>query len=59
MPIVTTGFEPLDILQGVAMCVEQLETGRAELLQCALNARTLQKTGATRDVVAACEELAP
>jgi hydrogenase expression/formation protein HypD len=30
VPIVATGFEPLDILQGVAMCVEQLEEGRAE-----------------------------
>jgi hydrogenase expression/formation protein HypD len=29
VPIVATGFEPLDILQGVAMCVEQLEAGRA------------------------------
>ena len=31
VPIVVTGFEPLDILQGVAMCVRQLEQGRAEL----------------------------
>lgn len=31
VPIVATGFEPLDILQGVAMCVEQLEQGRAEV----------------------------
>lgn len=31
VPIVVTGFEPLDILQGIAMCVEQLETGRAEV----------------------------
>ena len=31
MPIVVTGFEPLDILQGVYMCVEQLESGRAEV----------------------------
>ena len=30
-PIVVTGFEPLDILQGIHMCVEQLEQGRAEL----------------------------
>jgi len=29
VPIVVTGFEPLDILQGVAMCVTQLEAGRA------------------------------
>ena len=31
VPIVVTGFEPLDILQGVAMCVRQLEQGRAEV----------------------------
>ncbi len=27
VPIVITGFEPLDILQGVLMCVNQLESG--------------------------------
>jgi len=31
VPIVVTGFEPLDILHGVAMCVRQLEQGRAEV----------------------------
>jgi hydrogenase expression/formation protein HypD len=31
VPIVVTGFEPLDILQGVLMVVQQLETGRAEV----------------------------
>jgi len=31
VPIVVTGFEPLDILQGVAMCLAQLEAGRAEV----------------------------
>ena len=30
-PIVVTGFEPLDILQGVHACVKQLEEGRAEV----------------------------
>jgi hydrogenase expression/formation protein HypD len=29
VPIVVTGFEPLDILQGILMVVQQLETGRA------------------------------
>jgi hydrogenase expression/formation protein HypD len=29
VPIVVTGFEPLDILQGICMCVRQLEEGRA------------------------------
>lgn len=31
VPIVVTGFEPLDILQGICMCVRQLEEGRAEV----------------------------
>jgi hydrogenase expression/formation protein HypD len=31
VPIVVTGFEPLDILQGVLMCIAQLESGRAEV----------------------------
>jgi hydrogenase expression/formation protein HypD len=31
VPIVVTGFEPLDILQGIYMCVIQLEEGRAEV----------------------------
>jgi len=31
VPIVVTGFEPLDILQGVYMCVKQLEEGRTEV----------------------------
>lgn len=30
-PIVVTGFEPLDILQGLLLCVRQLEQGRAEV----------------------------
>jgi len=31
VPVVVTGFEPLDILQGVLMTVRQLESGRAEV----------------------------
>jgi hydrogenase expression/formation protein HypD len=31
VPIVVTGFEPLDILQGVYLCIKQLEDGRAEV----------------------------
>lgn len=29
VPIVVTGFEPLDILEGIFLCVSQLEQGRA------------------------------
>jgi hydrogenase expression/formation protein HypD len=31
VPIVVTGFEPLDILQGIFMCIHQLEKERAEV----------------------------
>lgn len=31
VPIVVTGFEPLDILQGILMCIKQLEEGRYEV----------------------------
>ncbi len=31
VPIVVTGFEPVDILQGIFLCVKQLEDGRAEV----------------------------
>jgi hydrogenase expression/formation protein HypD len=31
VPMVVTGFEPMDILQGILMAVQQLESGRAEV----------------------------
>jgi len=31
VPIVVTAFEPVDLLQGILMCVAQLEEGRAEV----------------------------
>jgi len=31
VPIVITGFEPLDLLQGILIAVQQLESGRAEV----------------------------
>ncbi len=31
VPIIITGFEPLDILQGILLCVQQLEQGRSEV----------------------------
>jgi hydrogenase expression/formation protein HypD len=30
-PIVVTGFEPVDVLRGIHMCLAQLESGRAEV----------------------------
>jgi hydrogenase expression/formation protein HypD len=31
VPIVVTGFEPIDLLQGLFLCIKQLEAGRAEV----------------------------
>ncbi len=31
VPIVVTGFEPIDLLQGVYLCIKQLEEGRHEV----------------------------
>lgn len=31
LPIVVTGFEPVDILQGIWLCLRQLDEGRAEV----------------------------
>ena len=31
VPLVATGFEPLDLLQGLTRCVEQLEAGRSQV----------------------------
>ncbi len=43
VPMVVTGFEPVDILQGIEMCVRQLETGRAEVENQYV--RSVKKTG--------------
>jgi len=43
VPIVVTGFEPVDILQGVLLCVKQLEEGRHEVENA--YARSVQPEG--------------
>lgn len=43
VPIVVTGFEPLDILQGIYRCIAQLESGRAEVENC--YTRSVKKEG--------------
>jgi hydrogenase expression/formation protein HypD len=32
VPIVVTGFEPIDVLQGIYLCVQQLESGQAQVV---------------------------
>jgi len=43
VPIVVTGFEPVDILQGAYMCIKQLEEGRSEVEN--QYARAVRRTG--------------
>ena len=43
VPIVVTGFEPVDILQGIYQCIKQLEEGRAEVENA--YARAVQRQG--------------
>jgi hydrogenase expression/formation protein HypD len=51
VPIVVSGFEPVDLLQGVLMAVEQLESGRAEVEN--QYARTVSRDGnrAARELI--------
>jgi hydrogenase expression/formation protein HypD len=51
VPIVITGFEPIDILQGVLMCVRQLEQGRAELENAYTRAVQREGNPAAQDMI--------
>lgn len=57
MPIVVTGFEPVDLLQGILECVRQLEMGRSAIANC--YARTARDTGnaAARKLVSSVFEV--
>lgn len=43
VPIVVTGFEPVDLLQGIYLCVSQLEEGRFEVENA--YGRSVRRTG--------------
>jgi hydrogenase expression/formation protein HypD len=43
IPIVVTGFEPLDLLNGIYMCVKQLEEGHSSVLN--QYSRSVEKSG--------------
>jgi hydrogenase expression/formation protein HypD len=51
VPIVVTGFEPVDILQGVDMCVAQLEEGRAEVENAYVRAVRREGNQKARDLI--------
>ena len=52
VPIVITGFEPVDLLEGVLMAVRQLEEGRAEVENQYSRAVSREGNLAAREVVA-------
>ncbi|MEI7644166.1 MAG: hydrogenase formation protein HypD [Chloroflexales bacterium] len=52
VPIVVTGFEPLDVLEGVRRTVAQLEAGRAELENAYARAVTAQGNLPAQQVLA-------
>ncbi len=52
VPIVITGFEPIDILDGILRCVLQLEEGRAEVENQYSRAVSRAGNGEARNIVA-------
>jgi len=50
-PIVVTGFEPVDILEGLLRCVRQLESGRAEVENAYARAVRAEGNGPARALV--------
>jgi len=59
VPIVVTGFEPVDILQGVLMCVQQLEEGRFEVENQYARSVPRQGNGQARDLIGKVFQVIP
>jgi hydrogenase expression/formation protein HypD len=51
VPIVITGFEPIDLLEGIWMAVRQLEKGRAEVENQYVRAVSRDGNKAARDLI--------
>jgi hydrogenase expression/formation protein HypD len=52
VPIIVTGFEPIDLLEGMLMAVEQLETGRHEVENQYVRSVKREGTVPARELVA-------
>jgi len=59
VPIVVTGFEPVDILQGVYMCLRQLEEGRAEVENQYVRAVRASGNPTARDMITEVFQVVP
>lgn len=51
VPVAVTGFEPLDLLQGILECVSQLESGRHETVNCYQRAVTAGGNTSAQEIV--------
>jgi hydrogenase expression/formation protein HypD len=58
VPVVVTGFEPVDLLQGIFECVRQLEMGQATVINC--YGRSVHRGGnrAAQEIVSRVYEIA-
>ncbi len=59
IPIVVTGFEPLDILQGIYLCVKQLEEGRSEVENQYLRAVRKAGNASAQNIIQEVFEIIP
>jgi hydrogenase expression/formation protein HypD len=51
VPVVVTGFEPLDLLMGIRACVRQLDDGRPALENCYQRSARSEGNAIARDIV--------
>ena len=58
VPIVITGFEPVDLLEGILMTVRQLEAGRAEVENQYVRTVSRSGNGAARQLISEVFEVA-
>ena len=59
IPIAITGFEPVDILQGIAACVLQLESGRCEVVNSYSRSVKQEGNRSARELIARVYQAAP
>jgi hydrogenase expression/formation protein HypD len=59
VPIVVTGFEPVDLLEGISMAIAQLESGRAEVENQYSRAVRREGNRPAQDLIAEVFEIAP
>lgn len=58
VPVAVTGFEPLDLLNGILECVEQLESGRCEVTNTYERAVSSSGNDAAQQIVRSVYEVA-